>query len=68
MILSLLLRILVVLLSLALHPNLVAAVALKYVGLGPVLSLLSSASDTDKAVLLLKELLEVVLAQGENMT
>ena len=57
-----------VLLSLALHPNLVAAVALKYVGLGLVLSLLSLGSATDKAVLLLKELLEVVLAQGENMT
>ena len=56
-----------VLLSLALHPNLVAAVALKYVGLGLVLSLLSLGSATDK-VLLLKELLEVVLAQGENMT
>ena len=54
--------------SLALHPNLVAAVALKYVGLGLVLSLLSLGSATDKAVLLLKELLEVVLAQGENMT
>ena len=56
------------LLSLALHPNLVAAAALKYAGLGLVLSLLSLGSATDKAVLLLKELLEVVLAQGENMT